>query len=132
MQVIYRSEGIILTSTIKDVAKLAKVSISTVSRVINDSKPVSPEARRRVLKAIEELDLKIPNDISLIGSDKNELLDMFGLNLTYIDECPDELGKESMEILCDIIHNKSYDQMRRTTIVPKIKIRGSEKKMISE
>lgn len=85
-----------------------------------------------VIKAIEELDLKIPNDISLIGSDKNELLDMFGLNLTYIDECPDELGKESMEILCDIIHNKSYDQMRRTTIVPKIKIRGSEKKMISK
>jgi LacI family transcriptional regulator len=49
--------------TIKDVAKMAEVSISTVSRVINDSKPVSPEARRRVLSAIDELSYK-PNEIA--------------------------------------------------------------------
>lgn len=40
--------------TIKDVAKQANVSISTVSRVINDSKPVSDEIKQRVLKVIEE------------------------------------------------------------------------------
>lgn len=49
--------------TIKDVAKLAEVSISTVSRVINDSKPVSPEARRRVLHAIETLAYE-PNEVA--------------------------------------------------------------------
>ena len=49
--------------TIKDVAKLAGVSISTVSRVMNDSKPVSPEARRKVLDAIEKLDFK-PNELA--------------------------------------------------------------------
>ncbi len=49
--------------TIKDVAKLAEVSISTVSRVINDSKPVSPEARRRVLHAIETLGYE-PNEVA--------------------------------------------------------------------
>lgn len=49
--------------TIKDVAKLAEVSISTVSRVINDSKPVSPEARRRVLHAIETLRYE-PNEVA--------------------------------------------------------------------
>lgn len=52
-----------MTSTIKDVAKMAKVSISTVSRVINDSKPVSPEARRRVLDAIELLEYR-PNEVA--------------------------------------------------------------------
>ena len=52
-----------MAATIKDVAKMAKVSISTVSRVINDSKPVSPEAKRRVLKAIEELEYR-PNEIA--------------------------------------------------------------------
>ncbi|MGB4438186.1 MAG: LacI family DNA-binding transcriptional regulator [Sedimentibacter sp.] len=49
--------------TIKDVARLAEVSISTVSRVINDSKPVSPEVRRRVLKVIEETGYN-PNDVA--------------------------------------------------------------------
>lgn len=52
-----------MTATIKDVAKMAGVSISTVSRVINDSKPVSPDARRRVLKAIDALNYE-PNEIA--------------------------------------------------------------------
>lgn len=43
-----------MTVTIKDVAKQANVSISTVSRVINDSKPVSDEIKQRVLRVIEE------------------------------------------------------------------------------
>ena len=49
--------------TIKDVAKLAGVSISTVSRVINDSKPVSQEVKKKVLDAIEELGYR-PNEIA--------------------------------------------------------------------
>ncbi len=52
-----------MASTIKDVAKMADVSISTVSRVINDSKPISPEAKKRVLHAIEVLDYK-PNEVA--------------------------------------------------------------------
>lgn len=48
---------------IKDVAKKANVSISTVSRVINQSKPVRPKTKERVLKAIEELGYR-PNAIA--------------------------------------------------------------------
>src|SRR6056297_2776252 len=49
--------------TIKDVAKLAGVSISTVSRVINDSKPVSKEVREKVLEIIKETGYR-PNDVA--------------------------------------------------------------------
>lgn len=49
--------------TIKDVAKMAGVSISTVSRVINNSKPVSKEVKIKVLQAIDELGYK-PNEIA--------------------------------------------------------------------
>lgn len=41
-------------STMVDVAKLAGVSISTVSHVLNGTRRVSPQTRRRVLKAIEQ------------------------------------------------------------------------------
>lgn len=43
-------------SSITDVAKLAGISKSTVSRVIANSGPVKPSTREKVLKAIEMLD----------------------------------------------------------------------------
>ena len=67
--------------TIKDVAELAGVSISTVSRVINNSKPVSSVVRRKVLEAIDELDYE-PNQVarSLVTKKSN----LIGIVLTDI------------------------------------------------
>ncbi len=48
---------------IKDVARRANVSISTVSRVINDSKPVSDEIKKRVFDIIEETGY-VPNPVA--------------------------------------------------------------------
>jgi len=49
--------------TIKDVARKAGVSISTVSRVINNSKPVSNEIKQNVLRIIEETNY-YPNPVA--------------------------------------------------------------------
>jgi LacI family transcriptional regulator len=46
--------------TIREVSKLAGVSNSTVSRVLNKNNPVNPELRERVLKAVKTLSYK-PN-----------------------------------------------------------------------
>ncbi|RDY29593.1 LacI family transcriptional regulator [Romboutsia weinsteinii] len=71
--------------TIKDVAKQAGVSISTVSRVINDSKPVTDEVKQKVLDVIKETGY-IPNPLArslvtkksqLIGVIVPELSDSF-------------------------------------------------------
>lgn len=60
--------------TIKDVAKLAGVSIGTVSNVINNSRRVSPEKRELVQKAIEELHFTInPIASSLKGKYTNTI-----------------------------------------------------------
>ena len=42
--------------TIKDIAREAGVSTATVSYVINDTKPVMPEKRQRILDVIEAMD----------------------------------------------------------------------------
>ena len=41
-------------TTIKDIARQAGVSITTVSRVLNNTAPVNEETRKSILKAIEE------------------------------------------------------------------------------
>lgn len=49
--------------TIEDIAREAGVSIATVSRVINKTKPVSPELRNRVYQVIERNHFK-PNSLA--------------------------------------------------------------------
>ena len=44
-----------MTVTMQDVAEAASVSITTVSHVLNETRPIAPATRKRVLKAIEDL-----------------------------------------------------------------------------
>lgn len=53
----------ILSITIFDVAEKSGYSISTVSRVINNSKSVRPQTREAILKVIEEMGF-VPNNIA--------------------------------------------------------------------
>lgn len=50
-----KTVGFIVPVTIHDVAKKANVGIGTVSSVLNNSRPVNKETRKRVLDAIAEL-----------------------------------------------------------------------------
>lgn len=87
-----------MTVTIKDVAKMAGVSISTVSRVINNSKPVSTEIRQKVLDVINELGYK-PNEIArTLVTKKSFLIGVIVTDLgdTYIAQLVrgiEEVGK---------------------------------------
>ncbi|MDY5964258.1 MAG: LacI family DNA-binding transcriptional regulator [Peptostreptococcus porci] len=76
-------------TTIKDVARKAGVSISTVSRVINDSKPVTNEVKQKVLDVIKETGY-VPNPLArslvtkrsqLIGVIVPELTDTFSADI---------------------------------------------------
>ena len=93
---------------------MADVSISTVSRVINDSKPVSPEARRRVLHAIDVLDYK-PNEVarSLVTKKSNligVIVEDIGLNfISRILQGLEEVGKMYNY---DILLSSSYKDLK--------------------
>lgn len=68
-------------ATMKDVANRAKVSVATVSSVINGNKYVSPELKERVLQAIKELNYK-PNAVA--RSLKKNATNTIGVILTDI------------------------------------------------
>ncbi len=52
-----------MATTIRDIARLAKVSASTVSRVINNDPRISEKTRKKVKKIIEEMNY-IPNSMA--------------------------------------------------------------------
>ena len=81
-----------------------------------------------VVKALKENNKNIPEDLALVAFDKVDLLDVLDIKITYIDECPMELGRSSMNLLCDIFNNSDKSFKRRVIIVPKLIIKGSEKK----
>ena len=80
------------------------------------------------IKALKEINKNIPKDLAIVAFDKVDLLDVLGIRITYIDECPMELGRNSMNLLCDIFNDSDKNFKRRVIIVPKLIIKGSEKK----
>ena len=82
-----------------------------------------------IIKALKEENKDIPKDLAVIGFNKIDFLDIVGLNITYVEDSPIELGKASMDMLCDIIKNTEDKNVRRLTIAPQIVVRGSEKKL---
>ena len=99
---------------IRDVAKLAGVSIPTVSRVLNKNKYVSPGLEKRVLNAVKELNY-IPDDnarnlsanksnaVGIIIPDLNESISRF------IDSCSTVLD----EFGYDLMIGKSGGELKR-------------------
>ena len=95
-------------SGIKDVAKRARVSISTVSNVLNKSKYVSPELAKRVEEAVEELNYVVNPIARSMKNNKTGIIgviteDVCGLFYPYvvrgINSVAEEKGYQVM--LCD-------------------------------
>lgn len=82
-----------------------------------------------VIKALKEQNKDTPKDLAIVGFNKIDFLDIVGLNITYVEDSPIDLGRESMNMLCDIISSTDNDKVRRLIIAPQIVARGSEKKL---
>jgi LacI family transcriptional regulator len=69
--------------TIRDVAGLAGVSYQTVSRVMNDNDSVAEETRRRVLRAMHELDF-VPNKIAqMLTTNRSRTLELIVVGVMH-------------------------------------------------
>jgi len=98
-------------ASMKDVAKLARVSVSTVSRVINKTVPVDEKTRTQVEKAIRKLQFK-PNLLAsglrsksgrVIGLAVPEILHpSFNAIIKYVEE---SVRSEGLQVILGNTHN---------------------------
>lgn len=104
-----------MSITIKDVAKKANVSISTVSRVINTSKPVSEDIKKRVFEVIEELGYS-PNPVARnLVMKKSKLIGVMvpDISSTYIGELINAIEEIAKTYGYDIILCNSYGELKQ-------------------
>jgi LacI family transcriptional regulator len=90
-------------ATIKDVAKLAGVSISTVSYALNNSGSVSEETKKKILKAAKELQYK-PN--ATARNLKKKKTDTIGL---FLSDLGGPFYSEIMRGIQEVAYNNDYD-----------------------
>ena len=95
--------------TIKDVAKKAGVSISTVSRVINDSKPVTDEVKQKVLDVIKETGY-VPNPLARsLVTKKSQLIGVI------VPEVSDSFVSELVNGIEEVAKMYDYDILLANT-----------------
>lgn len=83
------------TVTIKDIAKICGVGVSTVSRAINDSPGINSETKERILKAVKEYNY-VPNNsarnLKRIESETIAVL-VKGINNSFFSPMISEFGR---------------------------------------
>ena len=97
-------------TTIKDIAKLAKVSVTTVSKVINDYSDISPETKKHVLKIIDQNNYRPNANARTLSTNKSYAIGLFfkdhqnsGLHHPFFREIIYGLEREFSEYGYDLI-----------------------------
>lgn len=110
----------LLAVTIRDVARLADVSVQTVSRVLNDRPDVSVETRARVQRAIAELNF-VPAVAArgLSGGERSAIgvltYPQFALHHAYtrnIEGCATEAARHGVGLVISLVLNDDPDGAR--------------------
>lgn len=79
------------------------------------------------IRAFYEEKLNIPQDMAIIGFDKIEILNILGMDISFINGPSIELGKIGAKMLLENLNNKNSGEIKRVTILPELMLKGSEK-----
>ncbi|MBN8047555.1 LacI family DNA-binding transcriptional regulator [Paraclostridium bifermentans] len=79
------------------------------------------------INALNEMDIKIGEDISLLGFDDLEFFTYLGLNISVISRQTSEMGKIAFEVLSKKILEEEPYATQNIVLKPSIVLRGSEK-----
>ncbi|WP_027624854.1 LacI family DNA-binding transcriptional regulator [Clostridium lundense] len=79
------------------------------------------------LQALYEENIRIPEDMAVIAFDRIDVLNIVGMNISFINGPTIEMGKIGMKILIDNLNNKENKAIKRITLLPELILKGSEK-----
>jgi len=79
------------------------------------------------MKAFYEEHINIPGDMAIIGFDRIDVLNIIGMNISFINGPSIELGRIGMKMLLENLNSKEPIKIKRQTILPEILLKGSEK-----
>lgn len=80
-----------------------------------------------VINALNEMEIKIGQDISLLGFDDLEFFTYLGLNISVVSRQTSEMGKIAFEVLSKKILEEEPYATQNIVLKPSIVLRGSEK-----
>jgi LacI family transcriptional regulator len=80
------------------------------------------------VQALMEENVRIPEDMAVIGFDNVEILNIAGLNISYINGPNKEMGKRGMELLLSILNNEDNGETKTIILSTELILNGSEKK----
>lgn len=90
-----------MASNAKDVARLARVSMATVSRVVNGAENVSAETRARVLSAISQLDYRTNMHAAELGRKNIGRAKAHDMNKPFLADVSEEQNSNSQTLWKD-------------------------------
>ncbi|RKD21522.1 transcriptional regulator, LacI family [Caminicella sporogenes DSM 14501] len=80
------------------------------------------------MKAFYEENIRVPEDMAIIGFDKIDVLNIIGMNISFVNGPTIEMGKMGMKILIESLNNgKDVKELKRIILMPKLVLKGSEK-----
>lgn len=99
-----------MSVTIKDVARLAGVSHSTVSRVLNDKGVISKETKERIFKAMKELKYT-PNDFARNFANGNPLTIALVIDIENANDFSNSFFSKTVFGIETAAHSSNYSLM---------------------
>ena len=84
------------------------------------------------LRAINETNKRIPQDVAIVGFDKIELLDFLGYKISVLARATTEMGTIGMNLLLDRMKKDDNNSFQRIILQSKLEVYGSEKYMIDQ
>jgi len=82
-----------------------------------------------VLHCVQENDLRVPEDIGIIGFDDIPYASLPQIQLTTIEQPKYQMGKYAIELLMKTLEDKSDREIKRIILAPKLKIRKTTREV---